>query len=233
MVTSTRTEVDVWCASLNRPAHEITGLFDILAPDERQRARRFVFEPDGNRFVVARATLRLILAHYTGESARDVTLRTGPHGKPALAGSSAHARIEFNVAHSSELAAYAVARCDVGIDIERVRPLDDLQRIARYAYSPAEQLELFRLSLEHQTVGFFNCWTRKEAYLKGRGLGFSAALNSFDVSLAPGGRVALLADRSDPHEGASWTIVAFSPREGFAGAVAARASNIHLNFREL
>ena len=57
-------EVHVWRASLEQPQRCLERLFDTLAPDEKERAERFYFDRDRNRFIAARGTLRSILGGY-------------------------------------------------------------------------------------------------------------------------------------------------------------------------
>ena len=77
---------------------------------------------------------------------------------------------------------------DVGVDLEMIRAEVANERVAENFFSPSEVATLRALPLEHQAEGFFNCWTRKEPYVKARGQGLSIELKSFDVSLIPGRR---------------------------------------------
>jgi MbtH protein len=72
------------------------------------------------------------------------------------------------------------------VDVERIRPLDDLDNLARHNFAASEVAELDTLTGEGRLTGFFNCWTRKEAYVKAIGDGLSCPLDSFEVTLAPG-----------------------------------------------
>jgi 4'-phosphopantetheinyl transferase len=74
---------------------------------------------------------------------------------------------------------------------------------------------------EARCAAFFACWTRKEAYIKARGLGLSLALDAFDVSLAPGEPAALLATRDEPGARDRWLLRALDPGPGLTGAVVA------------
>lgn len=153
-----------------------------LDDEERERADRFRDHAARRRFVVSHGALRLILGRLTRtppESLR-FALRCGhcggaDHGKPHLPGSE----LDFSISHSGALAAIAVARGRrVGVDVERVRRRTDVLGIAGSAFSPAERLEIEALpSDEERRAAFFRCWTRKEAYLKARGVGLAAGLD--------------------------------------------------------
>src|SRR5207253_323259 len=116
-----------------------------LAPDEQARAARFYRPEFGRRFAVARGVLRTLLARYAGAEPAAVRFAYGPQGKPALA-EPGGTSLRFNVSHSGELAYYAFAwGREVGIDVERIRPLSDDLRLAERFFSPAETAALLAL----------------------------------------------------------------------------------------
>lgn len=170
-------EVEVWQADLDRaPDGQLPALQALLSPDELARAQRFFFDRDRRRFVVGRATLRLLLAHYLGRPAEELTLVYGPNGKPALATQGEPPPIFFNVAHSDALALYAFTRAgEVGVDVERVRALPDWEQVAESAFSPPELARLRACPTERRRVEFFHAWARQEAVLKALGTGLGSA----------------------------------------------------------
>ncbi len=211
--------VDVWATRLDRPPPERERLARLLAGDEAARAARFAFERDRWRFTVARGVLREVLGAYLGREPRDIAFVYGEHGKPALAPPLDASGLEFNVSHSAEVALYAFAlHRPVGVDVERMRDLDDLEALAERHFSPAERRALMALPEEDRRVGFYACWTRKEAFVKALGAGLSHPLDAFTVSLAPGEPPRLLDVRGGP--AARWTIAAFDGEPDYAGAIA-------------
>jgi medium-chain acyl-[acyl-carrier-protein] hydrolase len=209
-------DVHVWRVSLDQPEECRSELRELLSADEKERARRFYFPRDRDRFVVGRGTLRALLGRYLSHKPRRLHFTYGAHGKPALAG-----RLRFNVAHSEGLALVAVARDrEVGVDLERVRPEVATQEIARRYFSALENQALQALPRPLRALGFFQCWTRKEAYVKATGAGLALALDRFDVSLQPGQPAALLANRDAPAEVWRWTLRQLSPGPGFVGTLA-------------
>jgi 4'-phosphopantetheinyl transferase len=214
-----RDEVHVWRAVLDVGPRRLEALRDTLDPDERRRAARFVFARDRDRFVAGRGTLRELLARYLGRAPGELAFSYGPHGKPAVAGAARDLR--FNLSHAGGLALYAVAEGrELGIDVETMRPDFATERIAERFFSPAERAALRRVAAEQRCEAFFACWTRKEAYMKALGRGFSLPLDAFDVSLAPGEPAALLATREDPADRERWWLSALDAGPGVAAALA-------------
>jgi len=130
--------------------------------------------------------------------------------------------LRFNLAHSHELAVYAFTRgCEVGIDLEHVRPLTDAEEIAGRFFSTRENAEFRSLPESFKLEAFYNCWTRKEAYLKATGDGLGRALDTFDVSLCPEAPVALLRVKGDQSEISRWSLWTLAPGSEYVAALAA------------
>jgi len=225
-------DVHVWCVVLDRDEASRRPLAEVLAPDERVRADRFHFARDRGRFIVARGTLRLILAAYVDLEPSRIAFRYGPHGKPGLSHPGDQESLVFNLAHSGGLALVAVSRSgDLGVDLEELRPLEGLQRIAGRYFSAGEAAGLLALPPEQRGLAFFRCWTRKEAYLKATGEGLADRLDRFEVSLAPDAAPALVADELDPAATAQWSIYELRPAASFVGALAVKAKTAELRIR--
>jgi 4'-phosphopantetheinyl transferase len=201
-----------------------------LSPDERDRAGAFVRERDRRHFTVGRGVLRAILSRYAGIPPKQVRFCYGPHGKPALDEAHGGQTLRFNLAHSHDLALYAVTRGrEIGVDLEWVgRPVPDAATIAEHYFSAAERARLRALPELLRHEAFYNCWTRKEAYLKARGEGLSLPLDQFDVSLAPGEPAALLSSHGDPGEVVRWTLWALIPGPGYVAALAVEGGDWQL-----
>src|SRR5258706_10807838 len=124
-------EIRVWHVNLDQVAPSIGRLVGQLSEDEVARAARFHFQRDAIRFVASRAALRTGLAECLGVAPRSLRLRYGAHGKPELAAPFDRAGLQFNLSHSESLGLYAVtATRRVGVDVERLRTLPDLDQIA-------------------------------------------------------------------------------------------------------
>ncbi len=219
-------ELHVWRVTLDNPPVPLEILATYLSAEEVARAQRFVFSRDKTYFIAGRGTLRALLGRYLGTAPNRITIQKGPREKPYLAADSGSLPVHFNLSHSQGLALYAFTlRGPVGIDVEKLRPEFATDQVAAQFFSTNEQTELFRLPPEDRVRGFFNCWTRKEAYVKASGLGLQVPLNSFDVSLAPGHPARLQAYDAD-----RWSLFAFIPAEEYAAAIVAEGKGWDVRF---
>lgn len=215
-------EVHIWQVGLDQSPLQTDSYLLTLSSDERARADRFYFQKDRESFIVARGVLRGILGRYLKRTPESLHFHYSSHGKPALNYDSGGDSIRFNLSHSHRIALYAIARNrEVGIDIELVRDGPHAEHIAEQFFSPGEVRSLQALPTVQQRYAFFLCWTRKEAYIKGRGEGLSLPLDQFDVSLAPGEPAKLLSTRPDPLEANRWLLQDLTlDQAGYAAAVA-------------
>ena len=94
--------------------------------------------------------------------------------------------LRFNLSHSGDLALLGVTRDqEIGVDLEQIQDRIATEQIAKRFFSPREVAMLCALPPPVRQEAFFKCWTRKEAFIKGIGVGLSLPLDKFDVSLAP------------------------------------------------
>jgi 4'-phosphopantetheinyl transferase len=209
--------VHVWFADLNR--HSADDLKQLLAADEIARADRFRFARDRNHYIVARAILRTLLAAYSGSAAHEVQFGYAEKGKPSLSAAENNL-LNFNLAHSHGKVVYAFALGRaLGIDLEFVREDFAGEDIADRFFSRAEIAALRNIPADLRKQAFFNCWTRKEAYIKARGEGLSMPLDAFDVSLEPGQPALFLRNHQEPGEVERWCMRALSAPDGYVAAL--------------
>jgi 4'-phosphopantetheinyl transferase len=224
-------DVHVWRASIDLPAQQVRELRCILTPDELERAERFHFPRDRNRFIVARGVLRDILAHCVNEDPGQIRFHYGPYGKPNLVRRDGERRLCFNLAHSRGVALYALTyHREIGVDLEyKITGLID-ERIAEHFFSAQEIAALRALPPNAQIEAFFNCWTRKEAYIKAKGKGLSLPLDQFVVSLAPGEPAMLKDTPGDPLEANRWSLHTLSPGPGYVAALAVEGHSLQIKY---
>jgi 4'-phosphopantetheinyl transferase len=170
-----REEIHLWRARLDQHVADLDQFNAMLSEDESGRATRYRFEKDRRRFVLRRALLRVILSRYLETQPALLQFSYGSAGKPALAhyGDDLH----FNVSHSDGMALYAVTRDGpIGVDIERVRMIQEAEQISAQYFSREETTRWRSLPNDQQAECFLRHWSCKEAWLKmsGRGI-FDAA----------------------------------------------------------
>lgn len=211
--------VHVWAWNLNRIP--LDSDWQILSEAETDRARRFVYPQDRDRYVCAHSAMRTLLSHYSGIPIGEIALSTNAYGKPQIQCDPGAQQIQFNLTHSAGFAALAVSRAyQLGIDIEQVRPIDS--DVAEHHFSPRELRTLGDLPPQQWLAGFYRCWTSKEALLKGEGLGLNLPLDGFDVEVDPQLPPALIAVAPHTKIDRAWNLAALNPAENFVGALAMR-----------
>lgn len=216
--------VEVFAFALDPPEERLASLRDTLAAEERERAAKFVFAVHRSAFEACRGTVREILGAQLALPPTEVRFQYGPKGKPALLLDDAP--LVFSVAHSGDLGLLAITGASprervLGVDVERVRPLDDAVAIAERFFSLAERAALRTLQPPALEAAFFTAWTRKEAFIKALGEGLSHPLADFDVTLLPDEPARLLRVAGDDDAPARWRLIALDPAPGYAAALAA------------
>jgi 4'-phosphopantetheinyl transferase len=206
--------VPVWTTDLDSVSETRLGqLARLLSPDENQRALRFHFERDRKRFIVCRGILREILGTYLQTDPEKIDFNYGPQGKPYLksAEGQTDGSVYFNVSHSSGWAIYALGLGEVGVDLELFRPIPEMQALVDQCFSVVERSAFGSVPADLKLKAFYNCWTRKEAYVKALGGGLQIPLAQFDVSVDPSSPARLLRVQETPGEQLPWSLHSFDP----------------------
>lgn len=226
-------DVHVWRAGLEQPEGLIRQLRQTLSAEEQERADRFRFDVHRNHFIVGRGLLREIIGRYLNVEPGRLQFCYGPQGKPGILNSDGDPGLRFNLAHSGQLALCAVTRNrEIGVDLEYVRPVLDMDLVAERNFSPRENAVLQALPASERQLAFFNCWTRKEAYIKAIGEGLSRPLDQFDVSLAPGEPARLLWVAGNPQEASCWSLRELAVAAGYVAALAVEGQDWSLTCRQ-
>jgi 4'-phosphopantetheinyl transferase len=211
-------EVHVWRIALAPTPEELTALYERLAANERERADRFVVAAARTQFVAARAALRALIAGYLRRSPADISFQIGPLGKPSVA---AGEPFFFNLSHSREMALVAVTgEGEIGVDVEQVREMSSREQLAERFFHPNEVATLGQLPVTQRAIGFFNAWTRKEAFLKATGKGISFGIERVEVTLTPGDSPRVLTVDGSREAAARWSLASLDPAPGYVGSVA-------------
>ena len=227
-------EAHVWQFDLDTQSSGDGQWESLLSSDERERALRFHFPLHRRRFAASRGLLRIVLGAYLDTDPKTLCFRYSDKGKPALGGMHATSPLRFNLSHSENVVLLAVTLGrEIGVDVEYMRPDLELESIAHRFFSAAECESFDTIPLAQKRVAFFNCWTRKEAFVKAKGDGLSLPLDQFDVSLAAGAPAEILATRPDAGEKECWSMGPLDAGPDYAAALVVEGRNVQIIYKEI
>jgi 4'-phosphopantetheinyl transferase len=213
-------EAHVWRASLDQPADMIAKFELCLSKDEYQKAERFHRPSDRRRFIAGRGILRKVISAYLELAPAEVRFVYNKYGKPFISDDQNLGALGFNLSHSNGLALYAFTRWRrIGVDVEYMREDVATLEVAERFFSKDEFEALRAAPGDQRTKAFFNCWSRKESYIKAIGMGVSYPLDGFTVSLASNVTPALLKVDADAAETTRWKMYELDVAEGYAAAL--------------
>ena len=215
--TLNQAEVHVWSCRLDAAPDAIAYCTTLLAEDETVRAAHFRVSTDRDRFIVAHALLRRLVATYLETDPARLLFGQAAYGKPFLIN---HPELCFSLSHSGDFALVALARREVGVDVERLDRQIEIDGVAASIFSAQELAELRTLVPAERRAAFFRLWTRKEAYVKARGEGLRRSTHSFSVSSRPGDDDALLSDATDSQAAQGWRVGDIAAPAGYCAALA-------------
>jgi 4'-phosphopantetheinyl transferase len=206
-------------------ASDLARWRSMLDDEELARADRYHFSADRNIYTAAHALARFMLSEATGMPTSSWRYFTGAFGKPAVAAELSESRLQFNISHTRGLVACAIARHEVGVDVERSDRTIDLG-IARHYFAPEEVRLLSSAPRSQHAEIFFRFWSLKEAFIKATGEGLSRPLDSFSFCFEPV-RIAFHPERNDRSacdDPAEWQFWQFLPTKGCVAALAVRTT---------
>src|SRR4029077_5239132 len=160
-------DVALYLLDLEAMAAAASKWWQLLSPDEQERAARFHFERDRQYFCATRAALRSLLAAYLKAPPLELSFQYSDKGKPGLDSRYLSCGIEFNVSHSGGLAllGFTLNR-HIGGDIEKIRNDVDCESIARRFFSAREQEQLSLLPADQGPQAFSPSWPPKRRFSK-------------------------------------------------------------------
>jgi 4'-phosphopantetheinyl transferase len=212
-------EIHVWTAYLSSSWPEEV-ISDSLVPEELEKARSFRFPKARQDYLVAHYIMRHILSEYVALRANQLHFRLGKFGKPFLVNSGNRFIPYFNLSHSGSLLVVALSRDRrIGIDVEKIRGLEDLAEIARANFTERECAYIMERQGKERESAFFRCWTRKESYIKALGKGLSIPLTDFDTLLESVDVGLWLLRTSEAPAVEKWWLTDIALPDGYAGSV--------------
>ncbi|MBD2294946.1 4'-phosphopantetheinyl transferase superfamily protein [Anabaena sphaerica FACHB-251] len=222
LILSSR-DVHIWKIDLKQPELQLESFQKTLSSDEFARAERFYFPEHRQRFIIGRGSLRTILGRYLGVEPSQVEFDYQQRGKPLLAAKFANSGLFFNLSHSQDLGLCGISyQRLIGVDLEYIRPMSDLENLAKRFFLTSEYEVIKLLSPQQQEQAFFRYWTCKEAYLKATGDGL-VQLEQIEVDLTPTKSAQLLVS-------GNWELRELIPADNFAAAVVVANNGSNFQF---
>ncbi len=157
-------------------------LLNCVAPDKKERLKRFYHMKDTLRGLFADLLIRDVIIQKTGLKNEDISFTANDYGKPFLKDRD---DVQFNLSHSGVWVVGVIDQQIVGIDVERVQEID--LDISKNYFSPDEHEDL--MSKADKFDYFFTLWALKESYIKILGKGLSHPLNAFSIKFSSPGEI--------------------------------------------
>jgi 4'-phosphopantetheinyl transferase len=155
-----------------------------VSDEKRERVKKFARPDDAKRVLLADILVRSVIASELKVNSKAIEFNANKYGKPLL---KRDCGLHFNISHSEDWIVCAVDNEPIGIDIEKLRPVE--LEIAEQFFAEEEYKILISKNPEDQQHFFFDLWTLKESYIKAVGRGLSMPLNSFTVSFLEKGEI--------------------------------------------
>lgn len=200
-------EAHVWLTHVNDllTKEDQSRYESLLCADEYAKFRRFKFERDRVLYLTAHVLLRTTLSRYASVEPHEWRFSTNRYGRPEIALAGLETPLRFNLSHTHGLTACLVClERDCGVDVEYVRPIGDIERLARTVFSPAELATLVATPEGGKTNHFYAYWTLKESYIKARGMGLALPLADFSFRFAQDGCVQIAFSEQLRDDPAHW-----------------------------
>ncbi len=178
-----------------------------LPDEEQQRASRFRIDAARHRFVLARTILRRCLGASLGVDPTTLVFAAGHRGKPYLSPLAIGDPPQFNLSHSGDVVALAIASVDVGVDVESLRAVANADTIGASVLQFGRTVNHRQARRRARDRAFLRIWTQKEAYLKATGLGVGMPLREVETEPDPQAPPRLHAIAGDSGEAARWTLL--------------------------
>ena len=182
-------EVVIWKFNPDDLVDFTDDLSAFLSHGEKKRLACFKDEDARRLFIHCRGVLHFLLAAITAADPGQIAIRNGQQGKPELDGDQHQHTLPFNISHTQGLCLIALSRCcDVGVDVEKVQPLEDLERLAQ-AYMTAREFKDWQaVEADKRPAAFYTSWCAKEALLKAVGCGLTIHPGQLSLQEALSGR---------------------------------------------
>lgn len=153
----------------------------IISTERRERIKKYHFEEDKKRSIMAEVLLRHSLKKDFGITREQIQFTNNSFGKPKLKNFE---QIHFNLAHAGDWVVCGVSDdVPIGIDVEIIKSND--LGVAKAFFTSSEYKDILNQPKEKQIKYFYKLWTLKESYVKAEGKGLYIPLDSFSFCILP------------------------------------------------
>jgi 4'-phosphopantetheinyl transferase len=227
------TFVDVWRSRIDLSDAKINEYLGILSDDELKRAEQFTFPNKKDEYVVTRGLLRRALSLVLKQDPASFSFSYSESKKPYLTTEVDSQSLAFNVSHSHGQALVAISlNRKLGIDIEKIRPEVEYEKLAARFFSKAEHKALMQCAQAERVAAFFATWTRKEAFVKAVGKGIAFGLSEFDVNVDASEPPRMLHTRWDANDVKNWHMASIESVNSHMATVVADGRTFQLRLWE-
>jgi 4'-phosphopantetheinyl transferase len=217
--------IHLWCLDTESMGAKWSGFKKALSEQERHQAEKFRFEADKKAFIIRRGALRELAGRYLGIPPGELSFYAGSYGKPFISEQQNQTGLQFSISVTRQKIILAFTKGGhVGVDIEVVRPIEDIDSIAQRFFSPSEAALLRSQPHSEKVRHFYMLWTLKEALLKALGIGLTKGAHLFGARWKADGRIEIVDNRLDGFEPQRWFMKTLNCDEDYCMAIALGAT---------
>lgn len=223
-------KIIVVSASVDQPENIINAYFSMLSESEKERVNRYKFKILKSRQIISIGLLRSLISKFRDCRPEEIIFFYNEFGKPFVSPDADGNNLSFNLSHSDNIAIFVFSRNkNVGIDIEKVAELADMNGVVDLCFSESEKKWFNKLLSTERKEIFYKMWTSKEAYIKaiGKGLSFSPNRISLDRNLNGELFISKIAGDEDFSR---CKIISFKPYPGFISSAIIESDSFGIEY---
>ena len=154
---------------------------EYLSPAKRSRILRFTIENDKKLGILGDHLAREAVSALSGVDISKIMIGALEDGQPVIE-SPEGLDINISISHSGSVAVAAASDMPVGIDVEAVEEDGKIDEIMKILFAPSE-ISYVNSDEGQKTARFYEVWTKKEAFLKLKGTGFTGGNNPKQIDV--------------------------------------------------
>jgi 4'-phosphopantetheinyl transferase len=168
---------------------------------------------------MSKSILKIILSNYMDIDVYDIDFVFNKYGKPSLSTSLKNNYINFNISHSEDIGVFAFSTHEVGVDVEKIKPIDNIEDVIELCFTDFEKQWYNRIDKKFQMDTFFKIWTIKEAFIKAIGKGLSFSPLNIELTNEFGNQIKINKINSEDYLNKNFHVKTFSILHGFITSI--------------